>query len=113
LYLCNRGRTFYVCAQFSPLSPSRTLDDLAFRVAAEGVDSDRNAVSTMVRTAARLGAPSVLTDLVIDPREPAVSPVSGRSASCCWPTCRPMTTCVGDRAPTTTGHDGAWPARAA
>lgn len=50
-----------------------TLDDLAFRVAAEGVDSDRTAVSAVVRRAARLGADHVLTDLVIDPREPAVA----------------------------------------
>lgn len=58
--------------QFSPQSIG-TLDDLAFRVAAEGVDADRSAVSQVVRTAARQGAPSVLTDLVIDPREPGVA----------------------------------------
>ncbi len=50
-----------------------TLDDLAFRVAAEGVDTDRAAVSKVVRRAARLGADHVLTDLVIDPREPSVA----------------------------------------
>ena len=49
------------------------LDDLAFRVAAEGVDSDRTTVSQLVRRAAHLGAPSVITDIVIDPREPGVA----------------------------------------
>ena len=58
--------------QFSPQSIG-TLDDLAFRVAAEGVDADRGAVTQVVRSAARQGAPSVLTDLVIDPREPGVA----------------------------------------
>ncbi len=48
-------------------------DAVAFRVAAEGVDSDRTAVSQLVRRAAHLGAPSVITDLVIDPREPGVA----------------------------------------
>lgn len=57
---------------FAPQSIG-TLDDLAFRVAAEGVDSDRTAVSKVVRRAARLGADHVLTDLVIDPREPRVA----------------------------------------
>jgi hypothetical protein len=60
--------------QFSPQSIG-TLDDLAFRVAAEGVDAHRSAVSQVVRGAARHGAPSVLTDLVIDPREPSVARV--------------------------------------
>lgn len=50
-----------------------TLDDLAFRVAAEGVDSDRSAVTAVVRRAARLGASPVLADIVIDPREPFVA----------------------------------------
>lgn len=57
---------------FSPQTIG-TLDDLAFRVAAKGVDVDRTAVSRVVRRAARLGASPVLTDLVIDPREPAVT----------------------------------------
>jgi len=57
---------------FAPQSIA-TLDDLAFRVAAEGVDSDRAAVSKVVRRAARLGADHVLTDLVVDPREPTVA----------------------------------------
>lgn len=52
---------------------SGTFDDLALRVAADGVDSDRAAVSAVVRRAARLGADHVLTDLVVDPREPAVA----------------------------------------
>lgn len=57
---------------FAP-QPLPELDDLATRVAAEGVDSDRTAVGTVVRRAAHLGADHVLTDLVIDPREPAVA----------------------------------------
>lgn len=48
-------------------------DAVAFRVAAEGVDSDRTTVSQLVRRAAHLGAPSVITDIVIDPREPGVA----------------------------------------
>lgn len=50
-----------------------TLNDLAFRVAAEGVDVDRPAVASVVRRAARLGASPVLTDVVLDPREPRVA----------------------------------------
>ena len=50
-----------------------TLNDLAFRVAAQGVDCDRAAVTQVVRRAAGLGASSVLTDVVLDPREPGVA----------------------------------------
>lgn len=49
------------------------LHDLAFRVAAEGVDAERADVARVARRAARLGASAVLTDLVIDPREPQVA----------------------------------------
>lgn len=57
---------------FAPQSIG-TLDDLAFRVAADGVDIDRTAVTRVVRRAARLGADTVLTDIVLDPREPGVA----------------------------------------
>jgi hypothetical protein len=50
-----------------------TLNDLAFRVAAQGVDCDRAAVAQVARRAERLGASSVLTDVVLDPREPGVA----------------------------------------
>jgi len=51
----------------------QTLDDLAFRVATQGVDCDRPAVAQVARRAARLGASSVLTDVLLDPREPGVA----------------------------------------
>ena len=50
-----------------------TLDDLALRVATHGVDSERGAVSTLVRQARRAGLDPVLTDIVVDPREPYVA----------------------------------------
>lgn len=54
---------------FSPPSDV-TLDDLAQRVAADGVDVDRHAVARLARRAAQLGASPVLTTLVVDPHEP-------------------------------------------
>jgi len=50
-----------------------TLDDLALRVATHGVDSERRAVSTLVRQARRAGLDPVLSDVVVDPREPYVA----------------------------------------
>jgi len=50
-----------------------SLHDLAFRIAAEGVDAERADVARVARRAARLGASSVLTDVVLDPREPQVA----------------------------------------
>jgi hypothetical protein len=50
-----------------------TLDDLALRVATHGVDSERRAVSTLVREARRTGLDPVLADIVVDPREPFVA----------------------------------------
>jgi hypothetical protein len=94
---------------FAPQSIA-TLDDLAFRVAAEGVDSDRAAVSTMVRRAARLGADHILTDLVIDPREPAVARQRAFGELLAYLVRdhhRPTDT------DDTTRHDAAWPAHAA
>ncbi len=100
--------------QFSPQSIG-TLDDLAFRVAAEGVDADRSAVTQVVRSAAKQGAPSVLTDLVIDPREPGVARQRafgellmflGRS--------RKLNEVPASAQPNDTGRrDAAWPAHAA
>ncbi len=48
-------------------------DDLAYRVAADGVDVDRAAVGRVVRQAASLGASPVLVDVVIDPSEPPIA----------------------------------------
>jgi hypothetical protein len=88
-----------------------TLDDLAFRVATHGVDSERGAVSRVVRRAATLGADPVLTDIVVDPREPAVArqrafgellSILGRR-----PAAPASTT------PQASEHDVAWPAHAA
>ena len=50
-----------------------TLDDLALRVATHGVDSERGAVSTLVRQARHAGLDPVLADIVVDPREPFVA----------------------------------------
>lgn len=61
-----------VMRDFAPQTIA-SLDDLAFRVAADGVNADRAAVGGVVRRAVRLGASHVLTDLVIDPREPTVA----------------------------------------
>jgi hypothetical protein len=57
---------------FAPQS-NGTLDDLARRVATHGVDTDRGAVSSLVRQARRAGIDPVLTDIVVDPREPYVA----------------------------------------
>lgn len=104
--------------QFSPQSIG-TLDDLAFRVAAEGVDADRNAVGQVVRTAARQGAPSVLTDLVIDPREPGIARqrAFGELLTFLGHSRRPddvPASGVSERPTSGSGrHDVTWPARAA
>jgi hypothetical protein len=56
------------------LSPTlAALDHLAHQAAEHGVDVDRALVVQVVRAATRSGAPSVLGDVVTDPREPAVA----------------------------------------
>jgi hypothetical protein len=50
-----------------------SMDDLALRVATHGVDSERGAVSTLVRQARRAGLDPVLSDVVVDPRESFVA----------------------------------------
>jgi hypothetical protein len=56
------------------LSPSlAVLDHLALQAAEHGVDADRALVVEVVRAASAAGAPSVLADVVTDPREPGVA----------------------------------------
>lgn len=88
-----------------------TLDDLAFRVATHGVDSERGAVSRLVRHATALGADPVLTDIVVDPREPSVARQRAFGELLSFLSRRPATP-----APTgtdTSHRDVAWPAHAA
>lgn len=87
-----------------------TLNDLAFRVAEHGVDSERVAVSRLVRQARRHGVDDVLVDVVTDPREPSVARqrAFGELLSALRrPRPAPRT------APEGTRHDVAWPAHAA
>lgn len=86
-----------------------TLDDLALRVATHGVDSERGAVSALVRQARQVGLDPVITDIVTDPREPFVARqrafgeiVSGLA--------RPRRATTRPQEPR---HDVAWPAHAA
>ena len=72
LFLCLRRRTFEYMPVIAPQSIGY-LHDLALRVADDGVDAERADVARVARRASRLGASSVLTDLVIDPREPQVA----------------------------------------
>jgi hypothetical protein len=56
------------------LSPTlAVLDHLAHQAAEHGVDVDRALVVQVVRAATQSGAPSVLADVVTDPREPGVA----------------------------------------
>ena len=88
-----------------------TLDDLALRVATHGVDSERGAVSRVVRHATQLGVDPVLADIVVDPREPWVARQRAFGELLSFLGRRPAPT-----APTSTDashRDVAWPAHAA
>lgn len=88
-----------------------TLDDLAFRVATHGVDSERGAVSQLVRQAAALGADPVLSDIVVDPREPWVARQRAFGELLSFLSRRPV---APEPASTDTSRsDVAWPAHAA
>jgi hypothetical protein len=65
--------SYFRSMQTLPAFRASTPDDLAVRVAAAGVDSDRAGVAAVVQRATRLGADPVLLEIVIDPREPHVA----------------------------------------
>ncbi len=88
-----------------------TLDDLALRVATHGVDSERGAVGRLVRRATELGVDPVLTDVVVDPREPWVARQRAFGELLTFLSRRP--TVPAPTSSESSQHDVAWPAHAA